>query len=77
MFILELIFAAVEISFLIYLILKGKTVVKEMRKLKLERRSIMNLKEIFEEDFMPEIEARKSEIIDEFTKKLYSYHFNI
>ena len=74
MFILELIFAAAEIFFLVYLIRKGKAVTKEMRKLKLERRSVMNLKELLEEDFIPEIEARKNKIIDEFSQGLYNYH---
>ena len=75
MLIIELIFAAAEVSFLIYLIRKGKAVAKEMRKLKLERRSVMNLKEMLEKDFIPEIEARKNKIIDEFAEKLYKYHF--
>ena len=74
MFILELILAAAEVSFLIYLIQKGKAIAEEMRKLKLERRSVMNLKEIFEEDFIPEIESRKNKIIDEFSERLYNYH---
>jgi hypothetical protein len=77
MFIAELFFFAVEIFFLIYLFLKGKAIANEMRKLKLERQSVMNLKEALEENFIPEIEMRKDKIIDEFTKKLYSYHFNI
>ncbi len=76
MFILELIFAANEILFLIYLVNKERKIAKEMRKLKLERRSVMNLKETLEEDFIPEIEARKNKIIDEFAEKLYNYHFN-
>jgi hypothetical protein len=74
MFILELIFAAAEIFFLVYLISKGKAVTKEMRKLKLKRQAVMNLKEMLEEDFIPEIEARKNRILDEFKEKLYSYH---
>jgi hypothetical protein len=74
MFILELILAAAEICFLVYLIRKGKAVTKEMRKLKLERQSVMNLKEMLEEDFIPEIEARKNKILDEFKEKLYGCH---
>ena len=74
MFILELIFAANEILFLIYLVNKERKIAKEMRKLKLERRSVMNLKDILEEDFIPEIEARKNKIIDEFAQRLYNYH---
>ncbi len=76
MFIAELIFFTVEIFFLIYLIIKRKDIVKEMRKLRLERQSVINLKEAIEEDFIPEIEMRKNKIIDEFTQKLYNYHFN-
>lgn len=74
MFIAELIFAATEISFLIYLIRKGKKTAEEIRKLKLERRSVMNLKETLEEEFLPEIEARKNKILDDFKGKLYNYH---
>ena len=77
MLIIELIFAAAEIFFLVYLARKGKKITKEMHALRLERRSVMNLKEALEENFIPEIEATKNKIIDEFTKKLYSYHFNI
>ena len=77
MFIAELFFFAVEIFFLIYLFLKGKAIANEMRKLKLERQSVMNLKQALEENFIPEIEATKNKIIDEFIKKLYDYHFNI
>ncbi|RZD15841.1 MAG: hypothetical protein EVJ46_06470 [Candidatus Acididesulfobacter guangdongensis] len=76
MFIAELIFFTVEIFFLIYLVIKRKDIVKEMRKLRLERQSVINLKEAIEEDFIPEIEMRKNKIIDEFTQKLYNYHFN-
>ena len=76
MFILELILAAAEICFLVYLIRKGKAVTKEMRKLKLERQSVINLKEMLEEDFIPEIEARKNKILDEFRYRLYSYHLS-
>ena len=74
MFIAELFFFAVEIFFLIYLFLKGKAIANEMRKLKLERQSVMNLKEALEENFIPEIEATKNKIIDEFAEKLYNYH---
>ena len=74
MFIAELFFFAVEIFFLIYLFLKGKAIANEMRKLKLERQSVMNLKQALEEDFIPEIEAAKNKIIDEFAQKLYNYH---
>ena len=76
MFIAELVFAAAEILFLAYLVRKGRGVMKEMRKLKLERRSVMNLKETLEKDFIPELEARKNKILDEFAEKLYNYHFN-
>ena len=76
MFIAELFFFAVEIFFLIYLFLKGKAIVNEMRKLKLERQSVMNLKEALEENFIPEIEMRKDKIIEEFKESLYNYHFN-
>ena len=76
MLIIELIFAAAEICFLVYLISKGKAITKEMRKLKLERQSVMNLKEMLEEDFIPEIEARKNKILDEFRDRLYSYHLS-
>ena len=74
MLIIELIFAAAEILFIVYLVRKGKEIANEMRKLKLERQSVMNLKEALEEDFIPEIEARKNKIIDEFAEKLYNYH---
>ena len=74
MLIIELIFAAVEILFIVYLVRKRKEIANEMRKLKLERQSVMNLKEALEEDFIPEIEARKNKIIDEFAEKLYNYH---
>ena len=74
MFIAELIFAVSEVSFLIYLIRKRKAIVKGIRKLEFERRSVINLKEALEEDFIPEIEARKNKIIDEFAEKLYNYH---
>ena len=73
MFIAELFFFAVEIFFLIYLFLKGKAIANEMRKLKLERQSVMNLKEALEEDFIPEIEAAKNKIIDDFSQRLYNY----
>ena len=73
MFIMELFFFAVEIFFLIYLFLKGKAIANEMRKLKLERQSVMNLKEALEEDFIPEIEAAKNKIIDDFSQRLYNY----
>ncbi len=76
MFIVELIFAAAEVTFLIYLIEKEKAISEEMRKLELERRSVMNLKEILEEDFIPEIEARKERILKEFGDRLYSYHLS-
>ena len=76
MFIAELFFFAVEIFFLIYLFLKGKAIANEMRKLKLERRSVMNLKEMLEEDFIPELEARKERILKEFGDRLYSYHLS-
>ena len=74
MLIVELIFAAVEILFLVYLVWKGKKVSEEMRKLELERRSIINLKKMVEDDFIPEIEAAKNKILDEFAEKLYNYH---
>ncbi len=74
MFIVELIFAAAEILFLVYLVEKGKKTSEEMRKLELERRSVMNLKQALEEDFIPEIEAAKNKILDEFAEKLYNYH---
>ncbi len=47
-----------------------------MRKLKLERRSVINLKEMLEEDFIPEIEMRKNKIIDGFAERLYNYHYS-
>ena len=74
MLIIELIFAAAEILFIVYLVRKGKEIANEMRKLKLERQSIMNLKQALEEDFIPEIEAAKNKILDEFAEKLYNYH---
>ena len=74
MFILELILAAAEILFLIYLVRKGKAIADEMKKLKLERQSVMDLKKILEEDFIPEIEKAKKKIIDEFSQKIYYYH---
>jgi hypothetical protein len=74
MFIIELFFAASEILFLIYLVRKGRAVAKEMHKLKSERRSVINLKKALEEDFIPEIEAAKNKIIDEFRNRLYSFH---
>ena len=76
MLIMELIFAGAEISFLIYLVRKRKEIAKEMRKLKLERRSVMNLKEMLEEDFIPELEARKERILKEFGDRLYYYHLS-
>ena len=45
-----------------------------MLALRLERRSVMNLKEMLEENFIPEIEAAKNKILDEFAEKLYNYH---
>ena len=74
MLIIELIFAAAEILFLVYLVRKGNEIAKGMLKLKLERRSVMNLKQALEEDFIPEIEAAKNKIIDEFAQRLYNYH---
>ena len=74
MFILELIFAAAEIIFLIYLVRKGKAISEEMHALKLERRSVMSLKEMLEENFIPELENRKNKILDEFAQRLYNYH---
>ncbi len=43
MLIIELIFAAAEVSFLVYLVRKGKEITKEMQALRLERRSVINL----------------------------------
>ena len=74
MLIIELIFAAAEIIFLIYLVRKGKTIAEEMHALKLERRSVMSLKEMLEENFIPELENRKNKILDEFAQRLYNYH---
>ena len=74
MFIAEFILLPTEILFLIYLIRKGKNISKEMRKLKLERRSVMNIKDMLEEDFIRELEIRKNKILDEFSDRLYSYH---
>ena len=74
MLIIELIFAAAEILFIVYLVRKGKEIANEMLKLKLERRSVMDLKQALEEDFIPEIEAAKNKILDEFAEKLYNYH---
>jgi hypothetical protein len=74
MLIIELIFAAAEILFIVYLVRKGKEIANEMLKLKLERRSVMDLKQALEEDFIPEIEAAKNKIIDEFAQRLYNYH---
>ncbi len=34
----------------------------------------MNLKEALEKDFIPELEARKNKILDEFAEKLYNCH---
>ena len=34
----------------------------------------MDLKQALEEDFIPEIEAAKNKIIDEFAQRLYNYH---
>ena len=76
MLIIELIFAAAEILFIVYLVRKGKEIANEMLKLKLERRSVMDLKQALEEDFIPEIEARKNKIIDEFAERLYNYHLS-
>ena len=45
MLIIELIFAAAEILFIVYLVRKGKEIANEMLKLKLERRSVMDLKQ--------------------------------
>lgn len=42
----------------------------------LERRSVMNLKEALEEDFIPELEERKERILKEFGDLLYSYHLS-
>ena len=74
MLIIELIFVAAEILFLVYLVRKGNEIANGMLKLKLERRSVMNLKQALEEDFIPEIEAAKNKIIDEFSQRLYNYH---
>ena len=74
MLIIELIFAAAEILFIVYLVRKGKEIANEMLKLKLESRSVMDLKQALEEDFIPEIEAAKNKIIDEFAQRLYNYH---
>ena len=74
MFIAEFILLTAEILFLIYLIRKGGDIAKEMRKLKLERRSVMNIKDMLEEDFIKELEIRKNKILDEFSDRLYSYH---
>ena len=74
MLIIELIFAAAEILFIVYLVRKGKEIANEMLKLKLERRSVIDLKQALEEDFIPEIEAAKNKIIDEFAQRLYNYH---
>ena len=74
MLIIELILAVAELSFLVYLVRKGKEIANGMLKLKLERRSVMNLKQALEEDFIPEIEAAKNKIIDEFAQRLYNYH---
>ena len=74
MLIIELIFAAAEILFIVYLVRKGKEIANEMLKLKLERRSVMDLKQALEEDFIPEIEAAKNKIIDKFAQRLYNYH---
>jgi ribosome biogenesis SPOUT family RNA methylase Rps3 len=76
MLIAEIILLAAEIIFLIYLVKKRKVITEEMRKLKLERQSVINLKESLEEDFIPEIEARKNKIIDEFAERLYNYHLH-
>ena len=70
----EINFCRGEIMFLVYLIRKGKEIAKEMLALRLERRSVMNLKEMLEENFIPEIEAAKNKILDEFAEKLYNYH---
>ena len=74
MLIIELILAVAELSFLVYLVRKGNEIANGMLKLKLERRSVMNLKQALEEDFIPEIEAAKNKIIDEFSQRLYNYH---
>ena len=74
MLIIELIFAAAEILFLVYLVRKGKKTSEEMRKLELERRSVINLKRMVEDDFIPEIETAKNKILDEFAEKLFNYH---
>ena len=74
MFIAEIILLVAEIIFRVYLIQKGKTISEEMCKLKSERRSVINLKQALEEDFIPEIEAAKNKILDEFAEKLYNYH---
>jgi hypothetical protein len=60
------------VSYLYYQEKKGNGAV--IRKLEFERRSVINLKEMLEENFIPEIEARKNKIIDEFKEKIYNYY---
>ena len=74
MFIEELILLAAEILFLVYLVRKQKEIAKKQRKVEFERKSVKNLKEILEEDFVRELEERKNKILDEFAEKLYNYH---
>ena len=76
MIIAELILAVAEILFLVYLVRKQKEIAKEKDRVKFERKSVKNLKEILEEDYVRELEERKNKILDEFAEKLYEYHFN-
>ena len=74
MFIVELILSAAEILFLVYLVGKQKEIVKKQSRVEFERKSVKNLKEILEEDFVRELDERKNKILDEFAEKLYNYH---
>ena len=74
MFTAELIFAGVEVLLLVYLVRKQKEIAKEKSRVEFTRKSLENYKVILDEYFIPELEARKNKIIDEFKEKLYNYH---
>ncbi len=76
MFIVELILLAAEILFLVYLVRKQKEIAKKQSRVEFERKSVKNLKEILEGDFIWELEERKNLILKEFSDQLYSYHLS-
>ena len=75
MFIAEIIIATAEIVYFWFIWLENeKKQRKKCKKWHQKEKSVKNLKDILEEDFKWELEARKNKILDEFTEKLYGYH---